>query len=686
MPGKIQPTLTTALIGEYTARTTLKVNPDTFCETTVTLSGTPCKDIPEAAPEDCDATYSVPAPDALASGITLSAGDEFTAGDFLVTVTQITSGDKAGWNGEGYVTIKVGGLVELKRLAVTFDAAVVNSCYELSAGGVKTTYDPTWSNILDVDAVIQETKEVIDELYDLFETFSGSIQEKVKICDALSILESEFESNTSLTEFQKANAGPIIEDVINSWNQTCYACASSNLRTTQAESSTDCSIEVVKSNYNDFTKVYQLVESDCIYNGPALTYPSNAKEGYKKRVEGLLGPRAPGVGLGRCYKDYYLYKVTTSPLLETRKRNSGVPLVDNVVFLGEAAYKKQFQDLFEMMAVISGAFPDKIRNDFEAPDIVEQFFTINNESSFDDNFLHIASNEVQEIIQSSIFNRSGAVTPVYIEAEIVSLGELVNFRAIATAFKSNTFRLGQYITQAKVKSRISKEIIAEIEEGIIRKSLTQKGGRVVGKIYNENVEGTVRKVTLIVEKAGKKYLSHWDEFLEEILPKNSSDLKKYFGTTDLKNAKNLELSLDVQRQLATSVKSIPNNGEFGEAIEVVLRNELAEKTGLRAIPAQNASGNGIDILLVDDLDNPSIAMVIEVKGTRATSNPRFTYGTAYGGNIQQTDGWIRGVRNAVFPNPGPERELIDKILRNEIKSYKLGIFVDGNGIIKTLKF
>jgi hypothetical protein len=40
----------------------------------------------------------------------------------MVAVTGIISGDRAGWNGEGYVSIKVGGIVDLKRLAVTFDA------------------------------------------------------------------------------------------------------------------------------------------------------------------------------------------------------------------------------------------------------------------------------------------------------------------------------------------------------------------------------------------------------------------------------------------------------------------------------------------------------------------------------------------------------------------------------------
>ncbi|MFT7000758.1 MAG: hypothetical protein ACJAVW_001780, partial [Spirosomataceae bacterium] len=43
------------------------------------------------------------------------------------------------------------------------DAAVVNSCYELSAGSVKTAYDPTWSNILDVDAVVCDFKSLANE-------------------------------------------------------------------------------------------------------------------------------------------------------------------------------------------------------------------------------------------------------------------------------------------------------------------------------------------------------------------------------------------------------------------------------------------------------------------------------------------------------------------------------------------
>jgi hypothetical protein len=263
MPGKIQPTLTTALIGEYTARTTLKVNPDTFCETTVTLSGTPCKDIPEAAPEDCDATYSVPAPDALASGITLSAGDEFTAGDFLVTVTQITSGDKAGWNGEGYVTIKMGGLVELKRLAVTFDAAVVNSCYELSAGGVKTTYDPSWSNILDVDAVIEDFKALKNQLtgnyveaLDLINNLGCNEPKDIAQLKSLVLENEAIKAQINSLDYLNGTEKNDYENKITSYNTTINCFVNACEQNTPISA---CSKENLKTGIEDLEDIVELL-------------------------------------------------------------------------------------------------------------------------------------------------------------------------------------------------------------------------------------------------------------------------------------------------------------------------------------------------------------------------------------------------------------------------------------------
>jgi hypothetical protein len=302
MTGKIQPTLSTALIGEYTARITLKSNPNTFCETTVTLSGTPCLELGDAN-EECDANYTVAAPDALASGITLSAGDEFTAGDFLVTVTEVTSGDKAGWNGEGYVSIKVGGIVELKRLAVTFDAAVVNSCYELSAGSVKTAYDPTWSNILDVDAVIEDVKKLLASKFtttlDILQNFDGSCESLDELENLVDEIQAAYTSGNE--EFPQASRSQIqanINDLENKIQQlkdcSCGSSSAltnsiSNARASVSTSSAcEGSVELcinsvnnaISSVYNVYTNPLSLSEDlgkfytvlDYLYNSGNLCF------------------------------------------------------------------------------------------------------------------------------------------------------------------------------------------------------------------------------------------------------------------------------------------------------------------------------------------------------------------------------------------------------------------------------
>jgi hypothetical protein len=263
LTGKIQPTLSTALIGEYTARITLKSNPNTFCETTVTLSGTPCLALGDAA-ENCDVSYTVAPPDALASGITLSAGDEFTAGDFMVTVTNIISGDRAGWNGEGYVSIKVGGIVELKRLAVTFDAAVVNSCYELSAGSVKTAYDPTWSNNLDVDILDKETISIEEdqgkkilvsnaELVDILQVFDCSNSQKTRIAELIVIQDAltiRARQNSNYSVSQKAEILTSVNEVKRLLESQLSCCiASANARANLSDCTPPSNIiSVIKEN------------------------------------------------------------------------------------------------------------------------------------------------------------------------------------------------------------------------------------------------------------------------------------------------------------------------------------------------------------------------------------------------------------------------------------------------------
>ena len=114
----------------------------------------------------------------LAIGIPLAVGDVFTAGDYKVTITEITSpngccGSPSGYNGKGYVEqmklIRVGGVsgaepTIAQKVAVTLENTVVNDCYELASGKVVSAYDPNWGGVLDVDDIIELSNEIIDFL------------------------------------------------------------------------------------------------------------------------------------------------------------------------------------------------------------------------------------------------------------------------------------------------------------------------------------------------------------------------------------------------------------------------------------------------------------------------------------------------------------------------------------------
>ena len=147
--------------GDYRAILTLKMNPSTVCEAEVHIKATPCYIPP--TPDDCGTSISIQLPNGLAEGVSIAPGDQFTVGDFLLTVTSITSGSKAGWKGKGYVTMRLPMNVEIGRFSVLFTDAVINDCYELASGKVESEYDPNWGGILDVDQTICNIKNIIND-------------------------------------------------------------------------------------------------------------------------------------------------------------------------------------------------------------------------------------------------------------------------------------------------------------------------------------------------------------------------------------------------------------------------------------------------------------------------------------------------------------------------------------------
>jgi len=77
----------------------------------------------------------------------LGVNETFTAGDFPVTVKEVEGGN-GRFSGVGFIVVPY--LADTK-IAVEFEGITINTEYQLIDGVVKTTYDPTWSSVEDVD-------------------------------------------------------------------------------------------------------------------------------------------------------------------------------------------------------------------------------------------------------------------------------------------------------------------------------------------------------------------------------------------------------------------------------------------------------------------------------------------------------------------------------------------------------
>jgi len=87
----------------------------------------------------------------------LQKGDVIKAGDFNVKITEVSG--NGSFNGKGYTTV---GFLKNLKIALEFSNIQVNTAYQFVNGEIKTVYDPSWSNILDIDEVIDEVEDIVD--------------------------------------------------------------------------------------------------------------------------------------------------------------------------------------------------------------------------------------------------------------------------------------------------------------------------------------------------------------------------------------------------------------------------------------------------------------------------------------------------------------------------------------------
>ncbi|MGY0427051.1 MAG: hypothetical protein ACWIPI_09545, partial [Polaribacter sp.] len=95
----------------------------------------------------------------------IGVNETFTAGDFPVTIKEIT-GSNGTFSGKGFIVVPY--LADTK-IAVVFEGISINTEYQLYAGVVKTTYDPEWGNVVSVDNFVDDVKDIIDSIYDTLE-------------------------------------------------------------------------------------------------------------------------------------------------------------------------------------------------------------------------------------------------------------------------------------------------------------------------------------------------------------------------------------------------------------------------------------------------------------------------------------------------------------------------------------
>lgn len=88
----------------------------------------------------------------------LQIGDSVTAGDFIVTITEITSQSNGILSGTGFVKIPY---LKYARFAVKFEGILVNTDKQLAQGEIVTLYDPFFGEdatmTLDVDVELKES-------------------------------------------------------------------------------------------------------------------------------------------------------------------------------------------------------------------------------------------------------------------------------------------------------------------------------------------------------------------------------------------------------------------------------------------------------------------------------------------------------------------------------------------------
>jgi hypothetical protein len=92
----------------------------------------------------------------------LIQSETFKAGDFPVTILEL-QGENSPYSGRGYIVVPYLGDT---KIAVEFNNIVINTDYQLISGVVETSYNPDWSNVVDVNKVVNDLLDSLSDAID----------------------------------------------------------------------------------------------------------------------------------------------------------------------------------------------------------------------------------------------------------------------------------------------------------------------------------------------------------------------------------------------------------------------------------------------------------------------------------------------------------------------------------------
>ncbi|MDY0779351.1 fibronectin type III domain-containing protein [Tenacibaculum sp. IB213877] len=161
---------------------------------------------------------------------TIGINETFTAGDFPVVIREVT-GSNGSFSGWGYITlpflenikeiidaanIASDGAIDIgkyTRVRVQFQNVQINTSYQLTQGVVETAYDADWSNIVDADEVIDDIKEIIEDVF-------GEEEEQVADASDTTTDSSTDENNDTNTSTGDTEEGNTANNSDNSTSST----------------------------------------------------------------------------------------------------------------------------------------------------------------------------------------------------------------------------------------------------------------------------------------------------------------------------------------------------------------------------------------------------------------------------------------------------------------------------------